>query len=84
MDRRMAQDLDNYITGHWGEDFFRPWMCPFCDKPVDENLDDWTDTPEGIAHDICYAEHLDGIETEYFNTATAMLEAETFKINLPQ
>ncbi len=23
MDRRMAQDLDNYITGHYGEDFFR-------------------------------------------------------------
>lgn len=39
MDRRMAQDLDNYITGHWGEDSVSPdpqeGVCEQCGSTID-------------------------------------------------
>ena len=47
MDRLEAQRLDDYITGHYGEDQFRdvcdelPKPCPFCGAI----LEDRTDTP---------------------------------------
>ena len=34
-------------------------ICPYCGQEVSEDLDDWCETPRGIAHDICYAEWLD-------------------------
>lgn len=30
MDRRMAHDLDNFITGHYGEDQFKDGVEPTC------------------------------------------------------
>ena len=51
MDRRMAQDLDNYITGHYGEDFFRDAVeeeaCENCGS-----TDDVTYGPDPYALEI--------------------------------
>jgi hypothetical protein len=50
-----------------------PDICPYCGQEVDEGLDDWCETPRGIAHDICYAEWLDDEDGRaadfYFDTA---------------
>jgi hypothetical protein len=37
MNSRERQDLDNYITGHWGEDQFRyDCDCDYPEEPADE------------------------------------------------
>ncbi len=49
MDSRMKQDLDNYITGHYGEDQIEDEKddiarCPDCEYPIEDcicdNIDD--------------------------------------------
>jgi len=41
MNKFERNQLDNYITGHYGEDQFKPWDCPKCgavDIPEDESI----------------------------------------------
>lgn len=48
MDNRQARDLDNWITGHYGEDQFRD-DCP--DNPVNETTQE-DETMTAISH-VC-------------------------------
>lgn len=65
MDRRQAQDLDNWITGHYGEDQFRD------DCPDNETAKQWTE--ESLAQAI--AEEGLAFVVRNLNTTTQLLEA---------
>ena len=50
MDRRQAQDLDNYITGHYGEDQYRDEDQVEEDEPMDakEHALNWAEGYERV------------------------------------